>query len=391
MKIIANISTEICPDILQCSFDEYQFNMDKHYDSIYFTLELSFAHIFTESIETSPSYDVQNLIAEVGGNASLFLGVSGMGISGIGIFIVTIFLKCLKISDSWKGLLFERACKSLVKLAMWLAFVFWAAQAVLNYNDEPLSMNSIQTSKNNLKYFPLLTLCPEFSMTLAYGGLTQYYNIMEPKFFPALERFISITHNESILDESISLLNETLFYDINDLVDKVSIYSAGRITEVTGEYIWSSVYHQTYGLCYTLDAIKGEKDIGTLDFPITVSFKFRIDSGDILGEGGFGWFYKFFDGYLLIHDDNSLPSADLHSQRLLFSPYCATGELPTNICAQFFVTQKVAKSESTKNKPCGELFPRECEDVMVNQMMAERYGCKIPFFQTGCNNHTNFY
>ena len=42
------------------------------------------------------------------------------------------------------------------------------------------------------------------------------------------------------------------------------------------------------------------------------------------------------------------------------------------------------KSESTKNKPCGQLFPRECEDYMVNQIIAEKYGCKIPFFKTGC-------
>ena len=389
MKILPNISKKSCPDIPQCNFIDYQFNVDEHFDAAHFVLELFFGHIFTENIETTPSYGIQNLIAEVGGNASLFLGISGMGISGIGILIVTIILKCLKISESWNGLLMERACKCLVKVAMWLIFVYWATQAITNYNDEPLSMNSIVTSKTKLTEFPQLTLCPDFTQTLAYG-LASSHNIYESKFYPALEKFINVTLNEPTLDGPINLVNETLFYDINNVVEKVSIQSGGgNITELSQENIWSPVYHQSYGLCYTLDFSKGGKDIGSIDYSITVNIKFRLDAIEALGDVWYSYFKKFPNGFLLIHDHQSLPSADLHSQRLPFNPYCATGyflQTPMPICSHYFVTQMETKSESTKSKPCGELFPRECEDVLVNQIIAEKHACKIPFFKTGCLN-----
>ena len=50
-----------------------------------------------------------------------------------------------------------------------------------------------------------------------------------------------------------------------------------------------------------------------------------------------------------------------------------------------FISKKKIISESTKNKPCGKLFPIECEDVLVNNMIEDAYGCKIPFFNTGEN------
>ena len=385
MKILANISKKICPDIPQCNFVDYQFKVDEHFDAAHFVLELFFGHIFTENMESTPSYGIQNLIAEVGGNASLFLGISGMGISGIGIFFVTIILKCLKISESWNGLLLERACKCLVKVAMWLIFVYWATQAIMNYNDESLSMNSIVTSKSKLTEFPLLTLCPDFTQTFTYG-LASSMNFYESKFYPAFKKFVNFSQNDPY-GIPISYLNETLFYDIDNLVENVSVQSSGgKTTELSQENIWSSVYHQSYGLCYTLDLSKEEKYIGSIDYSITVSIKFRLDAIDVLGAW-FSYFGKFDHGFLLIHDHQSLPSADLYSQRLPFDPYCASGYFwanPISICSHYFITQMETKSESTKNKPCGQLFPRECEDYMVNQIIAEKYGCKIPFFKTGC-------
>ena len=141
---------------------------------------------------------------------------------------------------------------------------------------------------------------------------------------------------------------------------------------------WSSSYHETYGLCYSLDMNKGIEGYGIDAKSLTIFMRFKEEKSNIIGFGANGNGKKFFLGWILVHEKYSLSSADLHSQRLWFNPYCS-------YCEHYFISKKKIISESTKNKPCGKLFHIECEDVLVNNMIEDAYGCKIPFFNTGEN------
>ena len=128
-----------------CDFEDYQLSVYSGGGisggdiSGWYEIELFYSNIFVEKIETVPSYDIQNLIAEVGGNASLFLGLSGMGILEPILALVLMYIMRTK---TWAHNIIERSFYDIAKVMMWLAFVYWATQAIINYKDEPLSTES---------------------------------------------------------------------------------------------------------------------------------------------------------------------------------------------------------------------------------------------------------
>ena len=145
------------------------------------------------------------------------------------------------------------------------------------------------------------------------------YGIDETEFYlgfkELLEKKSTYADNMSEIE---SIIIKTLYYDIHELVDKILIQDENNIAlELAGENLWSSIYHQTYGLCYTLNLSKAEKDLNSVEDSLTISFKLK----DIRNDFGGGWgssygFYKQW--YALLHHSNDLPSADIKSSKLSF-------------------------------------------------------------------------
>ena len=133
----------MCDDIPPCyatNYAQLEMASRRYYPQGEFKVYIQFRETFVETINMQSSYDVQNLISEIGGIMGLFLGLSGLN-----------FL--LKLPK--KG-------HHLAILAMWLCFVHWSVEGFFKYIQKPLSTEVSMRQADVLNEFPLLTLCPNY-------------------------------------------------------------------------------------------------------------------------------------------------------------------------------------------------------------------------------------
>ena len=322
MEMMKNMTKEMCTETPKCNYQDYQIKVvGKPYGTtsgIFITVlgenshefNVAFETVFVEKIATEPSYGIQNLIAEVGGNASLFLGICGL----------EILLKLTKMIAKIR-FISKRTYHIFANEGMWLAFIFWSTQALLHFRDEPLSMNQIQETSSGLNNFPLLTFCPQFATSkmqdiLSLHNPSALENLNFISFIQKLlttesNLFISDPYPENDLEWlgyeiindpfvlynssfDLNLMNDTyLFFDIHDLIKKVYIKGETHNLELEKNDLWSPVYHQDHGLCYTFDVKKSKLDLDSHgEGAITLHFKFKNDVHDktcniqLLGNGG---------------------------------------------------------------------------------------------------------
>ena len=313
------MTKEMCTKTPQCDYQEYQRKVAGKMGAGGLFLgviganshlfHVTFENIFVEKITTKPSYGIQNLIAEVGGNASLFLGICGLEIL---LKMTNIITKIQFIS--------KRTYHSFATEVMWLAFIFWSTQALLHFRDEPVSMKQIQETSSGLNDFPLLTFCPQFATSTMQDvlSLNNPSALKNLNFFSFIQKLLT-TDSELVISDpypeenlfdyyeiindpfvlynssfDLKLMNDTyLFFDIHDLIKKVYIKGETQDLELEKHNSWSPVYHQDHGLCYTFDVKKSTLDIDShVKEAITLLFIFNNDIEDrtcliqLLGSGG---------------------------------------------------------------------------------------------------------
>ena len=316
------MTKEMCTKTLQCDYQEYQRKVVGKlgaggffiaaYGENSHMFHVTFETVFVEKITTEPSYGIQNLIAEVGGNASLFLGICGL----------EILLKMTKIIAKIQ-FISKRTYHVFATEVMWVAFIFWSTQALLHFRDEPVSMKQIQETSSGLNDFPLLTFCPQFATSKMQDILSlnnpsalknlNFYSFIQKLLTTDSELFISdpypeegsligslgyeIINDPFVLYNSsfdLDLMNDTyLFFDIHDLIEKVYIKGETHDLELEKHNSWSPVYHQDHGLCYTFDVKKSKLELDShRKEAITLLFIFKNDIEDttcmiqLLGSGG---------------------------------------------------------------------------------------------------------
>ena len=144
------------------------------------------------------------MIAEVGGNASLFLGICGLEIL---LKMTNIITKIQFIS--------KRTYHSFATEVMWLAFIFWSTQALLHFRDEPVSMKQIQETSSGLNDFPLLTFCPQFATSTMQDvlSLNNPSALKNLNFFSFIQKLLT-TDSELVISDPYAEENLFDYYEI---------------------------------------------------------------------------------------------------------------------------------------------------------------------------------
>ena len=157
---------------------------------------------FLKIRETVPSYAIDNLIGEIGGTFSMFLGICGLSI--------------IKFLSKKHITIFEQklSMKPLAILAMFLPFVYWSTQNILNYLDQPVTTQSNIVKVDIKDEFPELTFCitqPYFESFLASatGDFTKYRSLHE-----ALQYALKNDININLQDVNNSAYFEPPFLDV---------------------------------------------------------------------------------------------------------------------------------------------------------------------------------
>ena len=152
--------------------------------------------------ETSKSYAIDNLIGEIGGTFSMFLGICGLSI--------------IQFMAKKHFTVFEQklSLKPVAVIAMFLPFVYWSTKNIIHYIDQPITTQSNIVNVNIIEEFPELTFCItepyfEFFLMVATGDETKYSNFQE-----ALKAALKNDINIDLQDVNNSAYFEVPFMDV---------------------------------------------------------------------------------------------------------------------------------------------------------------------------------
>ena len=310
-------------------------------------MKLRFGNQVVETIETTPSYDYQNLVGEVGGTLGLFLGFGGMS-------IYEIFL-AHAVSKS-QSLRVKKLLSFGMWLILWLCFVFFSSQAVAMFLEEPLSMTKLVS--NEEANFPMLTFC---SRKTYYSDL--FIDSGDVSFYSMLEATLENSSNPDILIQEIVDAS----WDIDDIINEVYIKTDNDQITAKGN-IWTPVYHNDYGICYTLDIRKADNFSDTNKASITVSLEFT----------GYNPFGSSGKADILMHTNEDLPSATDYSSILNYYPSI---DWPS----EYNIKQTKVLRQPSNSRPCADSHEKVCKDIHLYNLIKETYSCEIPISFTG--NH----
>ena len=204
-------------------------------------ISVSFTNPIAENIITESSYDFQSLIGEIGGTLGLFLGLSGLGL-----------MEILNPTKKWMIILMKT-----ITIMLLIAFAIYATQSFIKYFSESLATTVNFIRGNMTEEFPFLTFCPEI-----YGSESFHAKIKEEITLNPLLNMSTFTNQWSKL------------YTPHDMFDYLYLYNNanGQKIQLDGNDIWSKVFHEHYGLCYTLD-IRKQSLLDLASGPITFGSK----------------------------------------------------------------------------------------------------------------------
>ena len=112
---------------------------------------------------------------------------------------------------------------------MWLTFVFWATQATWKFYEEEVSTTSFNVKSDDMKSeIPRVTLCP---LSYLHENREMILNWMDdsidgPIYVPGQQEYLNYYFYERLendFDLSMYDLNNSVFYDIHDMIEDVYI------------------------------------------------------------------------------------------------------------------------------------------------------------------------
>ena len=190
-----------------------------------------YKNMMVQTIKTEPSYDYGNLIAEIGGTISLFLGLHGL-------WLFEVVLASRK----------NRLAKLIIMawtLVFFLVFLYYARISVSTYLDQPIFTQVKFEKDHNLKNeFPSITFC-------APSIYTAFYSI---------ENIESFIINDASFNMSKYL--DDISFDIKDFISEPYIIIGGKKTFLDYSS-WSERFElglKGSGFCSTFNA-NDEEDV----------------------------------------------------------------------------------------------------------------------------------
>ena len=239
-----SIARTKCIGSMPCEFTTYQNQPNKFFETKDPEMRITLSGIL-EQKDTFINYNFSSLLAESGGMMGLFLGWSflSMIISLISVFPI----------QRLDSLLTEMLTFILI-----IGFFIWSKDLFQSYMDESESFEAqIKRVGMELKP-PFITVCPlidDWSQTIAYAQeplpdtLSQYLSCMrlfETDFFQGLQK--CLVWNPDLYSHIFNM--DTLI--VGQFLPTLTLISDQEVKNLD-DSLWNRVFHENYGLCYTLD------------------------------------------------------------------------------------------------------------------------------------------
>ena len=234
-----------CIGSIPCKFTTYQHHPNKVFESIYPELRITMSSLF-EQKDASVSYNFSSLLSEAGGIMGLFLGWS--------------FLSMILYSISFlPKQRFETLLNDMLTIALIIGFFFWSKDLFQSYMNESESFEvQVERVGNELEP-PFITVCPVIDVW-NYANLTYYPSIPDnlsdyvlcvrlysSEFFQGLKKCL-VTNP----DMYSFIFNMDTAYSPQFLPTLTLLSEKEEKALDIG--LWKRVFHERYGLCYTLDS-----------------------------------------------------------------------------------------------------------------------------------------
>ena len=260
-----------------------------------------------------------------------------------------------------------------------LLFFLGVIRAVMTYWSQPLSTDI--TYKYGHPYlgfqYPQITLC--------HPNIYLEHPMFKECRGDALE-FISVIKScmKSNNTSEIADLIQNLHPEIGNIVKMVRFWTGSKYVSLWPLYkkVWTPVFLDDFGLCYTFDLSKVEK----LKY-------FSLDT-DGFGRPGIEF---------VMAEKNVWQTADLllHTRFDLPDAYQLAGYVPLsfsdniNKALKVEIKKKINCRESTRAVPCVKYEQKTCQSIEKHQAIFEKFGCSIPILYSGqhldSNNDNTYY
>ena len=274
----------------------------------------------------------------------------------------------------WIGALFELMLKMLkmfrvryiILLPLLILFIWWGSKSVLRYWSQPLATDishSFGDNKNGIE-FPLATFC-HYNFHANNEIMKDCQNVGW-NFIPTFALCLKTDPNFNI----DNFMERGLKTEITTIVEKVRIFTGVEYIDLghLSDDFWSTVFHFTFGQCFTFDMSKTEE---FRFIPYNESERPGIEF--MLAENN-----PWKQLRILLHSKKDLPDAKLLNGENLLSFSNETKEVH-----KIGIRKRITKRESTRKVPCEQYEYKTCQDIEDNKLVLNRFNCCIPILYNG--------
>jgi hypothetical protein len=143
--------------------------------------------------------------------------------------------------------------KYVIIFCLFLLFLWWGSNAVLRYWSQPLSTDisyNYGDTKRGIQ-FPLITLCNDLNTALNDPMIKECRD--------GSWSFISILISCMKIDKTYHTHN--FHPETSNIIEKVQLWTGSEYVNLHNFYgkVWTKIFHNMYGPCYTFDLSKVDK------------------------------------------------------------------------------------------------------------------------------------
>ena len=250
-----------------------------------------------------------------------------------------------------------------IVILFWVSLlIWWVSKAVLRYWSQPLSTEisySFGDNKNGIQ-FPLITLCE--------GHFSQNNPILS-KCENAAKNFMQSVHNcmKNYKDFRISDLMNIITIKKNDVVFETKLWTGSKY-DTLDDSIWSEVFHNLFGHCFTADLSRMDK----FEF-----VSYEADSKPfilILLNNSKPW----KEIKVILHSKFDLPDGATFNEATFVPISNDTSNLH-----KIVIRKKISIRESTRSMPCTLYEEKTCQNIEDNKLILTNFNCQIPILYHG--------
>ena len=250
-----------------------------------------------------------------------------------------------------------------------LLFLWWGSNAVVRYWSQPLSTD-ISYNYGETKpgsQFPLVTLC-NFK-DFFQNSIFEECGDGSWKFISTV---VSCMKSNKTFKEAD--LMQKMHPEIGNIVEMVQFWTGSKYVNVQhlDEGIWTRVFLNSFGPCYTFDL---SKDEALKHISFETGKRFGIEF--VMAEK-----HLWQTTELILHTSVDLPDAPLFNG---FSTLSFSDQVKQAHTVD--IRKKINKRESTRKVPCVKYEYLTCRSIEDNVLIFERFHCIIPILYTGQHLH----